>query len=147
MAEQATEHISIAAPPERCFAVAADLEHYPHFFNDIKEVEIKERDDQERPTLVTFRTAAFGRSTTYTLAYDYVDAPHTLAWKLTQGDITTKLDGNYVFDAGEGGSTDVTYHLEAELRVPIPGFIKMRATSRIMTSALRDLKAQVESGS
>ena len=73
--------------------------------------------------------------------------PHTLAWKLTQGDITTKLDGSYVFDAGEGGGTDVTYHLEAELRVPIPGFIKMRATSRIMTYALRDLRAQVESGS
>ena len=63
---------------------------------------------------------------TYTLAYDYVDAPHVLAWKLTQGDITTKLDGSYVFDPGEGGGTDVSYRLEAELRVPIPGFIKMR---------------------
>jgi hypothetical protein len=41
----------------------------------------------------------------------------------------------------------VTYHLEVELRVPIPGFIKMRATSRIMSYALRDLKAQIESSS
>jgi ribosome-associated toxin RatA of RatAB toxin-antitoxin module len=139
--------MSVAAPPERCFAVAADLEHYPEFFNDIKEVEVKERDAQGRPLLVTFRAAAFGRSTSYTLAYDYSDAPHTLAWKLTEGDITTKLDGSYVFDPGVGGGTDVTYHLEAELRVPIPGFIKMRATSRIMSYALRDLKARVESTS
>ena len=115
--------------------------------NDVKEVEIKERDAEGRPQLVTFRAAAFGRSTTYTLAYDYSEAPHTLAWKLTQGDITTKLDGSYVFDAGEGGTTDVTYHLEAELRVPIPGFIKMRATSRIMATAMRELKARVESTS
>jgi ribosome-associated toxin RatA of RatAB toxin-antitoxin module len=147
VADQATQQMSVAAPPERCFAVAADLERYPEFFNDIKEVEVKERDDQGRPLLVTFRAAAFGRSTSYTLAYDYVDAPHTLAWKLTEGDITTKLDGSYVFDPGEGGGTDVTYHLEAELRVPIPGFIKMRATSRIMSYALRDLKAQIESSS
>ena len=70
-----------------------------------------------------------------------------LAWKLTQGDITTKLDGSYVFDPGEGGGTEVTYHLEAELRVPIPGFIKMRATSRIMATAMRELKARVESTS
>ena len=147
MADTATQQMSVAAPPERCFAVAADLERYPEFFNDIKEVEVKERDDQGRPLLVTFRAAAFGRSTSYTLAYDYSDAPHTLAWKLTEGDITTKLDGSYVFDAGEGGGTDVTYHLEAELRVPIPGFIKMRATSRIMSYALRDLKARVESTS
>ena len=147
MADQATQQMSVAAPPERCFAVAADLESYPEFFNDIKEVEVKERDPQGRPLLVTFRAAAFGRSTSYTLAYDYSDAPHTLAWKLTEGDITTKLDGSYVFDPGVGGGTDVTYHLEAELRVPIPGFIKMRATSRIMSYALRDLKARVESTS
>ena len=99
------------------------------------------------PSLVTFRAAAFGRSTSYTLAYDYAEAPHVLAWKLTQGDITTKLDGSYVFDPGEGGGTDVSYRLEAELRVPIPGFIKMRATSRIMSTAMRELKARVESTS
>ncbi len=147
MADQATEHISVGAPPERCFDVAADIERYPEWAADIKEVEVKERDDQGRPLLVTFRAAAFGRSTSITLAYDYAEAPHVLSWKLTQGDITTKWDGTYIFDAGEGGATDVTYHVEAELRVPIPGFIKMRATSRIMATAMRELKARVESTS
>ena len=145
MADQATEKISIAAPPERCFTVAADLEHYPEWAADIKEVEVKERDDEGRPLLVTLRAAAFGRSTSMTLAYDYSEAPHAFSWKLTQGDITTKWDGSYIFDPAEGGGTDVTYHVEAELRVPIPGFIKMRATSRIMATAMRELKARVES--
>jgi ribosome-associated toxin RatA of RatAB toxin-antitoxin module len=147
VADQATEHISVSAPPERCFAVAADIERYPEWAADIKEVEVKERDDQGRPLLVTFRAAAFGRSTSMTLAYDYSEAPHVLSWKLTQGDITTKWDGTYIFDAGDGGGTDVTYHVEAALRVPIPGFIKMRATSRIMATAMRELKARVESTS
>ena len=93
----------MAAPPELCFDVAADIERYPEWAADIKEVEVKERDDLGRPTLVTFRAAAFGRSTSYTLAYDYAEAPHVLAWRLTQGDITTKLDGSYVFDPAEGG--------------------------------------------
>ena len=31
------------------------------------------------------------------------------------------------------------------MKVPLPGFIKMRAQSRIMSIALRDLKARVES--
>ena len=145
MAEQATEHTSVSAPPERCFAVVADIERYPEWAADIKEVIVHERDTEGRPLLVTFRAAAFGRSTSYTLAYDYAQAPRVLAWRLTQGDITTKLDGSYVFDGAEGGGTDITYHLEVELRVPIPGFIKMRAQSRIMATALRDLKARVES--
>ena len=145
MAEQATEHMSVAAPPERCFAVVADIERYPEWAADIKEVTVHERDADGRPLLVTFRAAAFGRSTSYTLAYDYAGAPQTVAWRLTQGDITTKLDGSYVFDGTDGGGTDILYHLEVEFRVPIPGFIKMRAQSRIMATALRELKARVES--
>ena len=57
------------------------------------------------------------------------------------------MDGSYVFEPDGDGGTDVTYHVEAELRVPIPGFIKMRATSRIMATAMRELKARVESTS
>ena len=147
MAEQATERMVVSASPARCFEVSSDIAAYPQWAADIKDVIIDARDEQGRPELVTFRAAAFGRSTSYTLGYDYAEAPHVLSWKLTQGDITTKLDGSYVFDEDHSGGTDVTYHLEAELRVPIPGFIKMRATSRIMATAMRELKARVESTS
>lgn len=146
MAEQATERMIVSSPPERCFAVVADIERYPEWAADIKEVNVHERDEGGRPTLVSFRAAAFGRSTSYTLAYDYGEAPRVLAWRLTKGDITTRLDGRYVFEPAEGGGTEVTYLLEVELRVPIPGFIKMRAQSRIMATALRDLKVRVEQG-
>jgi ribosome-associated toxin RatA of RatAB toxin-antitoxin module len=145
VADQATEHMSVSASTERCFSVVADIERYPEWAADIKEIIVDERDDQGRPVLVTFRAAAFGRSTSYTLRYDFSEAPRVLSWVLTKGDITSKLDGSYIFDAGEGSGTDVTYHLEAELRVPIPGFIKMRAQSRIMSTAMRELKARVES--
>ncbi|MGO8861543.1 MAG: SRPBCC family protein [Acidimicrobiales bacterium] len=147
MADQATEHMSVSASPERCFDVAADIERYPEWAADIKEVVVEERDDQGRPVLVTFRAAAFGRSASSTLRYDFSQAPHVLSWKLTKGDITSKWDGSYVFDPDEGVGTDVTYHLEAELRVPIPGFIKNRAQSRVMSTAIRELKARVESSS
>ncbi len=143
MADQATERTNVAASPARCFAIAADIERYPEWARDIKEVTVHERDQEGRPTLVSFRAAAFGRSTSYTLAYDYLQAPRVFAWRLTQGDITAKLDGTYVFDPIDAG-TEVTYHLEVELRVPIPGFIKLRAQSRIMSTALRDLKARAE---
>jgi ribosome-associated toxin RatA of RatAB toxin-antitoxin module len=147
VADQATEHMSVSASPERCFSVVADIERMPEWAADIKEVVVEDSDSDGRPTLVTFRVAAFGRSTSNTLAYDYSEAPRILSWKQTKGDITSKWDGSWVFDSNDGSGTDVTYHIEAELRVPIPGFIKLRATSRIMTTALRELKARVESSS
>ncbi len=145
MAEQATERMTVSATPERCFEVSADLAAYPQWAADIKDVIIDERDAEGRPSLVTFRAAAFGRSTSYTLAYDYSRAPGVLAWVQTQGDITSKLDGEYVYTPNGDGGTDVTYHLEVEMKVPLPGFIKMRAQSRIMSTALRELKARAES--
>ena len=145
MAEQATERMVVSATPARCFEVSSDIGAYPRWAADIKEVTIDERDEQGRPKVVTFRAAAFGRSTSYTLAYDYSEAPEVLAWVQTQGDITSKLNGRYVFAPNGDDGTEVTYHLEVEMKVPLPGFIKMRAQSRIMSIALRELKARVES--
>jgi hypothetical protein len=41
----------------------------------------------------------------------------------------------------------VTYHLEVDLIVPIPGFVKRRAEGKIMGTALRELKKRVETDS
>jgi len=54
-----------------------------------------------------------------------------------------RLDGEYVFD-GIDGVTDVTYRLIVDLVIPLPGFIKRRAESTIMGTALRELKKRVE---
>ena len=145
MAEVATERMVVAVPPEQCFAVVGDIERYIEWAADIKAVSVARRDANDRPAEVTFRAAAFGRSTNYTLVYDYSDAPRALAWKQIAGDLTSKLDGHYRFDPATDGGTEVTYTLEVELRVPLPGFIKRRAQSRIMHTALEELKERVES--
>jgi len=38
----------------------------------------------------------------------------------------------------------VTYRLDVELAVPLPGFVKRRAESKIMTTALNELKRRCE---
>ena len=141
----ATERLVVGASPEQCFEVVSDLDLYPSWAADIKQVTVDSRDSDGRPLEVTFRAGAFGRSTSYTLRYDYGQAPRTLAWKQVAGDLTAKLDGSYTFDGTPDGATEVSYVLEVELRVPLPGFIKRRAQSRIMHTALEELKARVES--
>ena len=144
MPDQATEKMTMQAPPERLFDVVTRFEAYPEWAADVKHVEVLERDEQGRGTKVAFRAAAMGRSTSYTLAYDYSNAPHEVSWVLERGDITRRLDGTYVFESADDGTTDVTYHLAVELVVPLPGFIKSRAEGRIIGNALRELKAKVE---
>ena len=145
MTDQATQQIHIAAPPEQCFAIAVDFERYPEWAADLKSVEVLERDAEGRGSKVRFRAGALGQSTRYTLAYDYSAAPRVLGWVQTDGDLTRKLDGQYVFDDDGAGGTNMTYHLTVELKVPLVSFIKRRAEARILGTALRDLKARAES--
>lgn len=145
MTDEATQQIHIDAPPEQCFAIAIDFERYPEWAGDLKSVEILERDGEGRASKVRFRAGALGQSTRYTLEYDYSGAPRVLAWVQTDGDLTRKLDGEYVFDDDGKGGTDMTYHLTVELKVPLVSFIKRRAEARILGTALRDLKARAES--
>ena len=95
MLDQATETETIAASPQRCFDVAIDFERYPEWAHDVKEANVLERDAQGRATKVEYRASALGRSTHYTLAYDYSQAPERLSWTLAEGDIMRVIDGAY----------------------------------------------------
>lgn len=143
MSEQAREQITIDASIDRCFATLIDFASYPEWAGDLKEVRVVESDDQDRATIVEFRAAAMGRSTTYQLQYDYSGAPGRLAWSLVSGDLPRELDGAYVLTA-VGDRTEVEYELAVDLVYPIPGFVKRRAEGRIIKTALSELKARVE---
>lgn len=140
------EELVVDAPAASCYAVAADIEHYPEWAPDLKEAEVVTRDAEGRPELVRFRVAALGHSTSYTLRYDWSEAPSRLSWVLDEGDVTTKLDGFYEFttEATDAGRTLIRYVLEVELVFPLPNIVKRRAEIKIMHTALRDLKARIE---
>ena len=143
MAEKASQTTTIAAAPELVWAIAADFERYPDWAKDVKDVVVRSRDDQGRPVEVEFRASALGRSTHYTLAYDYSQAPTELSWRMVKGDIMRTIDGAYHFSATADGGTEVRYDLVIDLVVPLPGFGKRRAEVRILNT-VRELKTRAE---
>ncbi len=143
MSDRAAQTTSINAPLAKAYAVALDFERYPEWAKDVKEAIVRGRDHQGRATLVEFRASALGRSTRYTLSYDYSDAPNRLSWHLVDGDIMRSIDGAYSFVEIDGG-TQVFYEIEIELVIPLPGFVKRRAEQRILDT-VKELKARAES--
>ncbi|MHB1520813.1 MAG: SRPBCC family protein [Ferrimicrobium sp.] len=135
----------IAASVDACFQAVIDVESYPRWASDVRDVQVIERDEVGRPLEVAFRTGAFGRSASYSLRYDYSDAPHSIRWSQVAGDITSRMDGRYIFAEGANGATEVTYELAAELVVPLPSFVKRRAEVKIIRTALDDLAERVSS--
>lgn len=142
MTDSVTETTTIAATPEVVRSVLLDFPVYPEWATDLKEVEVLATDDAGRGSEVRYRAAGMGRSVQYTLRYDYSD-PDRVAWKQIEGDITRKLDGYYELRPADGGTT-VTYQLEVELMVPLPGFVKRRTAGKIVHTALPALKGRAE---
>jgi hypothetical protein len=146
MADSATQTMEIAASPERILGILLDFDAYPTWARDLKGVAVDSRDSEGRGEVVTFRAAAMGRSTSYTLRYQHGEDGRSLSWELVRGDIMRRLDGSYVLAPVEGAPerTKVTYHLDVDLIVPLPGFVKRRAEAKIIHTALRELRSHAQ---
>jgi hypothetical protein len=148
MSDEAAERTEIEASPEACFAVALDFERYTEWATDVKEVNIVAHDDNGRGGDVSYRVAAMGRSTSYTLRYSYGSNPLRLSWRLIEGDVMERIDGEYEFvSIGDGSGCEVRYYVSVDMLVPLPGFVKRRAEAKILHTAMDDLKKRVESAS
>ena len=146
MQEHAIERTIVEASPSLCAAVVADVASYPEWAKAIEAAEVLAADDAGRPELVSFVAAGFGRRTSYTLRYDWSNAPAEVSWALEEGDVLATLDGSYRFEPEGGASdrTEVIYELSVGLAMPIPGFVRRRAETKILQLALPELKARVE---
>ena len=142
MADSVSDSIDIEASAEEIFEVATDLEKYPEWNADIKKVEVKETDDEGRPTKVWMEVDAKVKTVRYTLEYDYSEAPGSFSWKLIDGDMKA-LSGSYVFDEFDD-VTEVRYETSIDPGFPIPGFLKRQGEKRIVQGALKELKKRVE---
>ena len=150
MGDRAFERTIIRDTPERIFDVITDYAAYPQWANNVKEVTVDRLDEDGLAGLVSYRAAAMGRSAAYVLEYFYGTNPLRVSWRLAEGDLVRRLDGRYVLvpleDDATGPRTEVTYELEVDISMPMSGFLRRRAESRILRNALEDLRSWVEVG-
>lgn len=144
MADSVKDSIDVAATAEQIFEVATDFEAYPEWNANIKKVEIKETDDDGRATKVWYEVDAKVKTISYTLGYDYSNAPDSFSWDLVDGNVK-ELSGSYSFDEFDD-VTEVVYETRIDPGFPLPGLLKRQAEKQIVKGALADLKKRVESG-
>ena len=71
MADQTESRIRVAAPPAAVLHVIADIEAYPAWNEEVRSVEILDRDGAGRPARVRFVLDASPVKDTYVLAYTW----------------------------------------------------------------------------
>lgn len=141
MGQRVTDVIRIDAAPTVILDVITDVEAYPQWIDDVKQVEVRGTDHEGRPLEARFVAAAAGMEASYTLAYSY--APNEVTWELVEGDLLSQLDGEYVLTPSDG-AVQVRYTLEGDVSVPLPGFMIKRVAKRILDEGLQGLKRRSE---
>ena len=143
MADQTSSSILISAPPALIMSVIADFPAYPDWAQGMKRAEVQESFPDGRAKDVLFEISEGPIKDTYTLTYDW-HGDDSVDWTLVQGKMLKKLNGTYRLTP-KGGSTEVTYRLEAELNIPMIGMLRRKAEKVIIDTALKGLKKRVES--
>jgi ribosome-associated toxin RatA of RatAB toxin-antitoxin module len=143
MADAVRDNIDINASAEDIFGVATDLESYPEWNANIKRVEVKARTEDGLPSEVWMEVDAKLKIISYTIGYDYTNAPQSFSWSLIEGEVK-ELEGSYKFDEFDD-VTEVTYEMKVDPGFPIPKLLKRQAEKQIARGALEDLKKRVES--
>lgn len=102
----------IAAPPERCFQIAADLPGSVAWHPALRAVDVHEADQAGRPVIATLTLDAKVRTieTRWRLTYD---EPNAIAWTQERGDVKS-VTGRWVFETHADGGTHATYVLEVD---------------------------------
>ena len=144
MAESTVQSIDVKATPEACFEVAADISQYPEWATGVRSTEVLETTDDGRVHRAAFVIDGMVKEIGYTLTYSY-EYPHEMRWWADAGDDIKELEGSYAFEQIDDGRTRVTYALRAEPAFSIPGFLRRQVEKQIVTTALRGLRARVES--
>jgi carbon monoxide dehydrogenase subunit G len=146
---EGSRSIEIAAPPERCFAIAADLERVPEWHGAMTHVEVVERDGDGRAAVVESEIDATVARLRVRLRFSY-NEPVGVQWRRESGDLRS-LAGSWRFHESRDGMTLATYALEigvgrhlAVLVRTVRGPVRNRIEALLADRPVQGLKARAE---
>ena len=139
--------VDIDAPIERCFAIAADIQHAPEWQGSLTDVEVLERDGDGRARIVETENDARVKTIRTRLRFGY-EEPTRVTWDQEKGDVKALTGWWDLVDLGEG-RTRATYGLDVDpgrmlgllLRGPIEGQVR----DFLLGGAAAGLKERAES--
>ncbi|HET8536101.1 MAG TPA: SRPBCC family protein [Solirubrobacteraceae bacterium] len=141
--------VEIDAPIQRCFDIAADIEHSPKWQGSLKDVEVLSKDADGRAEVVQTESDAKVKHVKARLRFSYSE-PTRIEWVQEKGEVKS-LRGWWDLEDLGGDRTRATYALEVDpgrmlgllLRGPTEGVVK----NFLLGGAAEGLKREAESQS
>ena len=131
----------IAAAPQACFDALTDFEHLPEWQGAVRDVQVLERDEHGRGSVIEFEVDAKVRRVRYRLRQRY-EEPHRIASEYLGGDFRD-FTGEWRFTPSGTGT-----RVELDLRIDpgrfVPGPVRSLIADAVMRRALEDLQRHLD---
>lgn len=138
-------HAEIAAPIERCYEIAADVDNIADWQGGVTDVDVLERDSEGRALVAEIHNDAKVRTVKVRVRFSY-DPPNGLSWRQEKGDLKA-LEGSWAFEA-TGATTRATYTLDIDsgrvLGMLVRGPVEGRVRDLMVNARPQQLKTRAE---
>ena len=139
---KATQSIEIKATPKQCYDIITDFANYPKFLKETKSVEVVKKGANAWEAKFTCEVI---KTISYTL--NIKGSPgKSVSWNLISGDMMKSNDGGWELEDVGGGVTNVTYSIEVNLGLLVPGAISKMLIGSNLPSMLGAFKKRIEGG-
>lgn len=138
MAKASTTKI-FDASSDKILKSVTDFASYADFLPEVSKSEVLEEGDD---FAVVKQTVNFVKDFTYTIKAQWSE--DEVWWTLVEGDAFKKNEGRWSLE-GMGEQTQVTYALEVEFKIFVPGMILKKAVAVSLPSMIDNFKKRVAS--
>lgn len=139
--------VVIAADPANVYELAKNMEAFPQYMPDVREVTVVER--EERSMTTRWRVHVIGRDFRWTEHDEFDDEKPSIRYTQIEGDIK-KFEGEWRFIPADEGGVRVELTCDAELGVPMLDSlfnpVLKKAMEMNIDKMLQGIKAQAEGG-
>lgn len=136
--------VEIKGTAKQCFEALTDYEKIIDWQSAAESAEVLDYHKDGKGKTVKWVADLKVKKIKYMLEYQY-EEPNRITWDFLEGDMK-KLDGDYVFEEGPDGKTQVTLTLHVDPGMWVPGPIAKMLNEQMLSRSLSELKKYVEGG-
>ncbi len=113
---KASKTVEVNVPIQKFWDVIVDYEKYSEFVDGVSSVKVHSK------SKIEYRIELLGKDIHYTLEH-HESAPNHMHWKMIDSNIFKSNDGSWELKDLGNGKTEVTYSLELEFKIYVPGMV------------------------
>jgi len=132
----------VTTSAENFFKAVTDYAKYPDFVDEMDKVSV----ERTGPTTATvkYQLQMMGKNIQYVLSLNENPTATEVSWTLVESDFFKKNDGGWKIKSISPTKANVTYWLDVEFKVPVPGFILKSLVKGSLPSMLENFEKRAK---